>query len=111
MQWYNAEVFGWEPAKKDSNVDVSAIDEALNDDDDEGDEEDEDKQAPGWDEISFVERNPLNDDEQQDDDNLNDDSESNNQILPPSVCITSSVNIETLSLSLFVLGVTSSRQR
>ena len=76
MQWYNAEVFGWEPAKKDSNVDVSAIDEALNDDDNEGDNVDEDEQAPGWDEISFAERNPLNDDERQDDDNPNDDSDS-----------------------------------
>jgi hypothetical protein len=77
MQWYNAEVFGWEPVKKPSNADVSAIDEALNDDDD---DDDEGERAPGWDEISFAERNPLNDDEQQDDDNLNDDSEGNNQV-------------------------------
>ena len=81
MQWYNAEIFGWEPAKKDTNADVSAIDEALNDDDDdEDDDNDEDERAPGWDEISFAEQNPLNDDEQQDDDNLNDDSEGNNQV-------------------------------
>lgn len=84
MQWYNAEIFGWEPAKKDSNADVSAIDEALNDDDDndKDDDNDEDERAPGWDEISFAERNPLNDNEQQDDDNpnLNADSEGNNQV-------------------------------
>jgi hypothetical protein len=74
MQWYNAEIFGWEPAKKERNADVSAIDEALNDDDD-----DEDERAPGWDEISFAERNPLNNDEQLDD-NTNDDSEGDNQV-------------------------------
>lgn len=74
MQWYNAEIFGWEPAKKERNADVSAIDEALNDDDD-----DKDERAPGWDEISFAERNPLNDDEQLDD-NTNDDSEGDNQV-------------------------------
>ena len=81
MQWYNAEIFGWEPAKKDSNADVSAIDEALNDDDDDGDDNNEDERAPGWDEISFAERNPDN--EQQDDDdnqNVNDDLEDNNRV-------------------------------
>ena len=66
--------------EKDNNADVSAIDEALNDNnDDEDDDNDEDECAPGWDEISFAK---LNDDEQQDDDNLNGDSESegNNQV-------------------------------
>jgi hypothetical protein len=81
MQWYNAEIFGWEPAKKNSNADVSAIDEALNDDDDiEDDDNEEDEQAPGWDEISFAELNPLNDDEQQDDGNPNDDLQGDNRV-------------------------------
>jgi hypothetical protein len=80
MQWYNSEIFGWEPAKKDSNADLSAIDEALNDNGDDGDDEDEQgQQAPGWDEISFAERNPLNN-LNEDDDNLNDDLEGNNQV-------------------------------
>ena len=65
--------------EKDNNADVSAIDEALNDnDDDEDDDNDEDECAPGWDEISFAEQNPLNNNEQQDDDNPNDDLEGDN---------------------------------
>ena len=75
MQWYNSEIFGWEPAQKDA--DVSAIDEALNDNNNNNNNE-QGQQALGWDEISL--QNPLNDDEQQDDDNLKNDLEGNNQV-------------------------------